>query len=488
MQGGHNLYGPAPNMNSVIPMPNLPTMPLPPPGLPPFNPADPMSFLTMAAALGMGLPGMAQMPFGSPLAMGLSGSNGQPHLATREEQCNDYVTKGFCVLGSVCPYQHGGEVIQSSNGMHSPFSGFAQIQASNLGLTLVLEYDPENASLTVKREKGPDRQRNRSYRNDAESRVGSRTRALFSEAGPTTDRTNATIVVEQIPEEHFNEDAVRSFFSQFGHIASVEMQAYKRLAIVKYNDHFAACRAYDSPKVIFDNRFVKVYWLKSDSPTEPPVNRRSTNVNNETDTAQHLPYDQDEEMLVAEEIEKRQAEAQIAWEQRQKKIQEAAAKLEDVQEKIKAKEDEIRELRKKVAEKDGVEFVDESQDTSLMEQLKSLQAEALDLGLNSQGQGDTFMTRGRGRGGYRGRFPTRARGVPFWGSHRGHGAPYIPAGARTGVKRLDNRTKRLAVTGIEAGSLKDEALRQHLLVNNVSLPYFPIPIPNGLLTCETEWL
>jgi FKBP-type peptidyl-prolyl cis-trans isomerase len=346
-----------------------------------------------------------------------------------------------------------------------------KFKLQNLRLTLVLEYDPENASLTVKREKGSDRQRSRSYRNDTESRFGSRTRAPFSEAGPTTDRTNVTIVVEQIPEEHFSEDAVRSFFSQFGHIVSVEMQAYKRLAIVKYNDHFAACRAYESPKVIFDNRFVKVYWLKSDSPMEAPVNGRSTNVKIDTGTEQPLPYDEDEEMLDAEEIEKRQAEAQIAWEQRQKKVQEAAAKLEDVQEKIKVKEDEIRELRKKVAEKDGVEFVDESQDTSLMEQLKSLQAEALGLGLNSQVQGDSFATRGRVRGGYRGRFPTRARGTPFRGGYRGRGVPYIPAGARTGVKRLDNRTKRLAVTGIEAGSPKDEALRQHLLVNNVSLPY-----------------
>jgi hypothetical protein len=329
---------------------------------------------------------------------------------------------------------------------------------------LALEYDPTNASLAVHIEKSPDRQRNRSHRSDAENRFSSRTRATFSEAGPTTDRTNVTIVVEQIPGEYFSEDAVRGFFSQFGHIVSVEMQAYKRLAIVKYKDHWAACRAYDSPKVIFDNRFVKVYWLKRESSSEPPHN-----VTNGAGTEQYLPYDQEEDMLDAEGIEKRQAEAQIAWEERQKKLQEAAAKLEDVREKIKAKEDEIRELRIKVAEKDGTEFVDESQDTSLMEQLKSLQAEALDLGLNSQAQGDPFAGRGRGRGGYRGRFPTRARGVPFRGGYRGRGALYIQAGARTGVKRLDNRTKRLAVTGIESGSPRDEVLRQHLLVSNVSL-------------------
>jgi hypothetical protein len=113
--------GLVPTLNPTTPMPNLPAMPLPPPGLPPFNPADPMSFLAMAAALGMGLPGMAQMPFGSPSAMGLPRSNGHPHLPTRKEQCNDYVTKGFCVLGSVCPYQHGEEVIQTTDGMSSHY-------------------------------------------------------------------------------------------------------------------------------------------------------------------------------------------------------------------------------------------------------------------------------------------------------------------------------------------------------------------------------
>lgn len=252
------------------------------------------------------------------------------------------------------------------------------------------------------------------------------------------------------------------------------MHAYKRLAIVKYDDHFAARRAYDSPKVIFDNRFVKVYWLKDDTLTEVMVNGKRAHVKNKTGTDQALSYDRDEEILDAQDIEKRQAEAQIAWQERQKKIQEAAAKLEEVQKKIKAKEDELRELRKKVAEKGGVEFVDGAQDTTLMEQLKTLQDQALDLGLNSQAQAEPFPIRGRGRGGYRGRFPTRARGALFRGGYRGRVASYIPAGARVGVKRLDNRTKRLAVAGIEAGSARDEALRQHLLVNIFFITFTPL--------------
>ena len=83
-------------------------------------------------------------------------------------------------------------------------------------------------------------------------------RAPFSADGPNYDRTKSTIVVENIPEENFDEEQVREFFSQFGKILEISMQPYKHLAIVKYDKWGSANAAYQSPKVIFDNRFVKV--------------------------------------------------------------------------------------------------------------------------------------------------------------------------------------------------------------------------------------
>ena len=77
------------------------------------------------------------------------------------------------------------------------------------------------------------------------------------------------MVVENIPEDKFEEQTVRDFFSEFGTIEEVSLQAYKRLAIVKYSDYESAKGTYDSPKVIFDNRFVKVYWYKPESLPKP---------------------------------------------------------------------------------------------------------------------------------------------------------------------------------------------------------------------------
>ncbi len=48
------------------------------------------------------------------------------------------------------------------------------------------------------------------------------------------------------------------------------MQPYKRLiAIVKFDNWSSANAAFMSPKVVFDNRFVKVFWYTGDQSTIP---------------------------------------------------------------------------------------------------------------------------------------------------------------------------------------------------------------------------
>ena len=118
-----------------------------------------------------------------------------------------------------------------------------------------------------------------------------RNRAEFSHNGPNHDRSITTIVVEQIPEERFDESAVREFFAEFGKIEEVTMQAYKRLALVKYEDYISARRAYDSPKVIFENRFVKVYWYKPESIPTLPTNGTTAKHSSTTSSNDEQPYD-----------------------------------------------------------------------------------------------------------------------------------------------------------------------------------------------------
>lgn len=289
-----------------------------------------------------------------------------------------------------------------------------------------------------------------------------RGRSDFSSAGPNEDRSITTIVVEQIPEDKFNEDSIREFFSQFGNITEISLQPFKNLALVKFETFPEAKQAWSSPKVIFDNRFVKVYWFK------PKPNERGGDGQPEAP-----PFD-------PEEFERQQQLAQKAHEEKMQKRQETERAREELErqreELMKKQQEEKARLMERLgmtsadvqAAADagsGIPADDEnaSEETKqLRAQLAALEAEAQTLGIDPSSPahgGYRGRGRGRGRGGFRG----RGGYDPSYRGGRGRGG-FAPRG-RGGVLRLDNRPRRVAVTGVELNSDKDEALRQHLMVS-----------------------
>ena len=313
--------------------------------------------------------------------------------------------------------------------------------------------------------RGSDRGRGRG-RGDRGGFGGRGRRSEFSAAGPNEDTSITTIVVEQIPEDKLDEDSVREFFTQYGEIVDLSLQPHRKLALITYDNHASAKRAWSSPKVIFDNRFVKVYWHK-------PKHER----NGEQREAEGPAFNQ-------EEFEKQQEEAQRAHEEKtikRKETESAKQALEQQREDLLKKQQEEKErLLQRLGSKgisDGTEAAENKQETpadenaseqtkQLRAQLASLEAEAKNLGLDPSHSdaGSPFGSRGRGRGRGRGGFAPRGRGYDpsFRGGFRGRGAF---RGGRGGVLRLDNRPKRIAVSSIEPNSEKDEALRQHLIVS-----------------------
>jgi hypothetical protein len=431
-RGGRTLRGGAssfePQTFAHIPsMPNLANLPPPPPGPMPFDVNNPMAFFALLATLGTGMPGMPPLPSTNPQD---NGSNGQ----TRKEKCYDYHAKGFCQMGMMCSFEH---------------------EPPNSTLIDVPEYDPDHPGIGTRFPPSAKKRQatNRTY---SGGNKGGHSRAHFSALGPSQDHTNNTLVVEQIPEDKFSEDAVRAFFSEFGAILHVEMHAFKRLAIIKFEDYATANRAYMSPKAIFENRFVKVYWFKQDS----DIGATGSYAGDIDMADGDNDADAEVEVLDLEEIAKRQAEHQKAFEERRRKQAETDARAADVERQLKEKEVEIEEVRKQIAELAGDDYTSPGQ---LSQALATLQAEAENL----FAQTDSTRPAGRGRG-----FPPRGtyRGRGFAPGSRGRGAPrggYRGRGAFNGssVKRLDNRPRRLAVSGIEKGTPKDEALRQYLVVS-----------------------
>ncbi|KAK2758208.1 hypothetical protein FQN54_004052 [Arachnomyces sp. PD_36] len=490
----------------------FPGMPPAPPGFPPFDPNDPMAAMLAIQNMFPQMPGMPPMPqvptpggsgggSGGQQGQGRAGSSPPARIAQR---CKDYDTQGFCVLGSTCPYLHGVEHV---------------VAAEEDGG----EYDPTNARIIdTKATNGANGgQRSSPFRGNGRERGGRgrgarggggrgdfnssqrRNRADFSLAGPNDDKSITTIVVEQIPEEKFNEESIRGFFSEFGEIVDVTLQAYKHLALVKYDSYASARKAWASPKVIFDNRFVKVYWYK------PNANAKEGGGGGGRPSGAGAESRPEEPAFDKEEFEKQQADAQRAYEEKVKKrkeAEEAREKLEKQKEELFKKQQEERaKLMERLGGKDAsngstparegsqengngrgatpaTAQVDDNaseQTKALRAQLAALEAEAKSLGIDPEQQqnGDwsssSYRGRGRGRGGFRARggFAPRGRGGGYDPSYRG-GAGYRGrggpprgggAGGRGGVLRLDNRPKRVAISGVQFDAARDEALRQFLV-------------------------
>ncbi|KAL3418266.1 RNA recognition domain-containing protein [Phlyctema vagabunda] len=449
--------------------PNIPAMPSPPPGMPPLDPNNPMAAIMAMQAMGFPVPGFP--PATSPPPV-------------KKQRCRDYDTKGFCARGNTCMFEHGNDSIfvpsgqkrdeyDPNNARLLPDAGYQlDSRSDSLGIEAPQMYGMS--------ERGHARGRGRGgQRGDSGRRGG---RAEFSSDRPNHDRNNTTIVVEQIPEEKFSEDAVREFFSEFGTVSEVSMQAYKRLALVKFEDWNGAQAAYRSPKVIFDNRFVKVYWYKDpESLPQPPGGSMNGATKDANGTPIPVPArEASEPQIDLEEFARKQQEVQKVHEEKQKKKLEmelARKELEKRQEELlKNQAEEKRKLMERIAARSGKsnpsavqappttgETRSTSQTEALKAQLAALEAEAQSLGIDPSMPDDASWGgrgRGRGRGGYRGRGAFVPRGAR--GGYRGRGgAPFTGA---ANAYKLDNRPRKIALTGVDFSSPdKDESLRQYLL-------------------------
>ncbi|GJN67072.1 hypothetical protein PLIIFM63780_004544 [Purpureocillium lilacinum] len=390
--------------------------------IPQFDPNNPMEALMQMQAMGMAFPpmqGYAQPGYGG------RNQRGQPRKRGR---CRDFDNKGFCARGNTCMYDHGDESVF--------------VAPSGPGNE---EYDPTDASLPM-------------FPAPAHS-------------GPFHFNPDTTIVVENIPEESFSEEHVRDFFSQFGNIVEVSMQPYKHLAVVKFDKWAAANDAYRSPKVIFDNRFVKVFWYKDDKggmPVAQPVNGSNGSQHGRQPGSEGPEPEPEVDM---EEFHRRQDEAQKQYQEREAKrgeLERQRQELEKQQRDLLAKhQEETERLRNKLSERssDGTGSEQRSGSTgteALKKQLAALEQEAKILGIDPASAEDGAMPgfRGgfRGRRGFRGRggFAPRGRG-----SFRGQGARH----AAYAQFSIDNRPKKIAIKGADFTPTDKDELLRHFLLN-----------------------
>ncbi|KAK4126090.1 hypothetical protein N657DRAFT_614503 [Parathielavia appendiculata] len=465
-------------------------------GIPPYHPPGQLS--------PQGPPGPSLVGYFHPkgamdaaamFGMSLAAGHPMPELLSQErprrrKKCRDWEKKGYCQRGSNCKFAHSDDPVYPPP-PGPPFGAMQPVPQP----PAVEEYDPANALIPdLFNGRGPisgqtavpDIGRPLRLRGGKHQNRQSRgEKAPFSADGPVFDRAKSTIVVENIPEENFSEDQVKGFFSQFGYILDISMQPYKRLAIVKFDSWNAANAAYQSPKVIFDNRFVKVFWYKDDEsalPASAPMvggapgakRAQATSGSSLADGSHAGPHPE----IDLEEFAKQQEEKQRAYEEKLKKREELERQREELerrQKELLAKQlEEKARLEAKLAGRNGSKSDENgdspkkpmSQTEALRAQLAALEAEARQMGLDPDAL-DTptpWPSRGgygRGRGAWRGASPYTPRGS-FRGGFRGRGNAGNVHAAYAAYS-LDNRPKKVIVTGADfTVPERDETLRQYL--------------------------
>lgn len=415
-----------------------------------------------------------------------------PYMRKKKPRCWEFDSKGYCSRGLTCKYDHSID-FSAMQPPQLPAGGDTDegtqcclaVQNTVVGtFTDTFQgYDPEDPTFILH---APpplpmpppvNHGRGSSRRRRGESRRGGRGRgrAAFSADGPLKDPKRTAIVVENIPEESFSEDLVRDFFSQFGTIVEVSMRPYKHLAIVKFDSHQTANAAYRSPKVIFDNRFVKVFWYKEEA-DGPTLGRGKAS--NGTNGHEGTPSEQDGPEIDMEDFMQKQAEAQKAYEEKRERreaLQKQKEELDKRQQELIEKQ--LQAKQKLEARLGSAATGDETPNStagSLRMQLKKLEEEARILGLDphdqshAHGEGSTTSHEGVWtRGGYRGRGGYRARGRGRGGYRGGYGGGYGDVHEAYAAYSLDNRPRKVAVTGADfTVPANDEALRQFLLVSS----------------------
>ncbi|KAJ4390791.1 hypothetical protein N0V93_004389 [Gnomoniopsis smithogilvyi] len=427
----------------------------------------------------------------------------------RRGRCRDYDNKGYCARGHNCMYEHSNETEAMFNNLPAPqISGQIQLpvggnetsraQSVNTFVPQPGFSDPASPQVDMYKTGSPKHRRDN--RHGQQKRSGPK-RAPFSFLGPMHDRTQTKLVVECIPEENFEEKQIRDFFSQFGNIEEVTMMAYKRLAIVKFDTWHSANEAYNSPNVIFNNRFVKLFWYKDEKHAELGNGGGTNGAEKETSATNgsRISADAQEPEIDMEEFKRQQETAQKAHEEKmriKKELAEKQAELDRKRKELQAKQEAEKQKLAKLAaaKKESLPPGDEdmgekeegakpskpsSQTEALRATLAKLQEEAKSIGLDPHvnSEEDATISTYADYSPYPSYSPYPPRGGRGGYSRGGRGG-YVPRGSYRGrggtpgrgnihaayaAFSLDNRPKKVALTGVDfSAPEKDEALRQHL--------------------------
>ncbi|RCH90332.1 hypothetical protein CU098_007575, partial [Rhizopus stolonifer] len=296
---------------------------------------------------------------------------------SKPPMCRDYMEKGFCLRGDVCPYDHGRDriIVEDSNnpGYGSPAPN--GVPVPNRGVlnqpfaSTNDAYDPERASLLPTQHSAFSNDMRGSRRGRGGGRGG---RGVYRFAH-NNNPSNTTLTVEKIPPEVCQIATVNEYFAKFGTIINISVQPQVQKALIQYSTRAEAEKAYTCPDAIFDNRFIKVYWNKDETPNAAPV------VEEPVIEPKPISNEPDPEVVAA-----RAAEFAKMREEKQKKHQEYMKNLLEAQKKKELElEKQISEQKRLLDSLSNSSSMSAEEKADVLKQLKSIQS-AIEISQNPQ--------------------------------------------------------------------------------------------------------
>lgn len=195
--------------------------------------------------------------------------------------------KGYCLRGDMCPYDHGDDRIVVESGgvggaeVFTPRDrrelsrivavGYHRLAYRTLPLTGpdVMTLNPEGADqdmMDTSNDRGtrPSGRGRGGFASNRGSTIG---RPAIAKGQPRSDNT---LVVEKIPDEFCSIEKINEFFKKFGTIVNIQVDPRNSKATIQFSKPYEARQAYNSPEVVFGNRFVKVYYLALEQGQQGP--------------------------------------------------------------------------------------------------------------------------------------------------------------------------------------------------------------------------
>ena len=144
-----------------------------------------------------------------------------------------------------------------------------------------------------------------------------------------------------------NEATIREWFSQFGPLNEIIIDSSWGKAILVYADYESAAKAWNDPRPVFSNRFVKIWWKKSDRQPETLAGGIIDQVELEVarEAAKKAQKEHEEKKRRKEELEKKREELET---QRVELLERQRVERERLMEKIKRAEEKARDKAKGV--------------------------------------------------------------------------------------------------------------------------------------------